>query len=98
MSNMKFLKEIDGWQTDSETKLLIKHASQITKDRIILEIGSWKGKSTLCLLHGAQKHGAKVVAVDTFRGSEEHGDVDTYAEFTVNINKYAEYIGYPANY
>lgn len=83
--------EIDGWQADAEADLLIEYASKAPRNGTIVEIGSWKGKSTLCLLKGAKRSKVRVVAIDTFRGSEEHGDVDTYSEFNNNINKYTEY-------
>ncbi|MBI4843557.1 MAG: class I SAM-dependent methyltransferase [Nitrospirae bacterium] len=90
-STIKELRHIDGWLTERELKLLLSYSSKVKKGKVILEIGSWKGRSTLCLLEGAKKNHAKVVAVDTFKGSAEHGDVDTYDEFIANINRHADY-------
>jgi predicted O-methyltransferase YrrM len=51
-----------------------------------IEIGSWKGKSTVCLALGIKENGSgKVYAIDHHRGSKEHGTVNTYEEFKKNI-------------
>ena len=56
---------------------------------VILEIGSWKGKSTVCLAKGSKKgKNTKVIAVDHHIGSEEHQKPEgvwTFDEFKQNI-------------
>lgn len=47
-----------------------------------VEIGSWKGRSTAVLA----QTGFPGYAIDTFTGSSEHGDVDTYSEFMAHID------------
>jgi predicted O-methyltransferase YrrM len=83
--------EIGGWLTPDEGDLLEKLAKDNTGGAII-EIGSYKGKSTVRLGKGS-KAGKResVFAVDTFQGSPEHKvdgeDIDTYEEFIANVKK-----------
>lgn len=55
----------------------------------IVEIGSWKGKSTVALARGAAKvHDAKVYAIDPHKPLPAEGYTeDTEAEFMANIKK-----------
>jgi predicted O-methyltransferase YrrM len=63
----------------------------VPKGQAIVEIGSWKGKSTLWLAKGAEVgHKNKVFAIDPHRGSRSHvseGEEDTYPIFLVNLAK-----------
>jgi MMP 1-O-methyltransferase len=43
------LKDIPGWLTDEEGEALYELARSCRGDGVIVEIGSWKGKSTVCL-------------------------------------------------
>ena len=82
------VESIDGWLTKPEANLLYKFAKKCSGKGTIVEIGSWKGKSTVCLSEGLRDGaGGKVHAVDPFTGSSEHGDVDTYNEFLSNIKR-----------
>jgi predicted O-methyltransferase YrrM len=79
------LKNVDGFIMDEEAVLLYKLANKAKKP--IIEIGSWKGKSTICLAKGSQDgYQPKVYAIDPFTGSSEHGRVWTYPEFEKNIS------------
>jgi len=40
-------REIDSWLSDSEGKLLNKLAKEVPSGQAIVELGSWKGKSTV---------------------------------------------------
>lgn len=83
--------EIDGWLSDAESELLYKLAKNVSKGQAIVEIGSWKGKSTVWLAKGAEA-GQKneVYAIDPHRGSRAHlseGEEDTYPVFLANLSK-----------
>jgi MMP 1-O-methyltransferase len=85
----RLTQNIDGWLHDEEGKLLFNAARQCSGKGVIVEIGSWKGKSTSWLGHGS-KAGAKtrIYAVDPHIGSQEHqvgGGVWTFEEFKRNI-------------
>ena len=86
--DLSIISDIEGWLSSKEAKLLYRLASQTTGRGEIVEIGSWKGKSTTCLSLGSRKAaGTNVTAIDPHTGSSEHGDVDTYAEFLSNIER-----------
>ena len=82
---------IQGWLTPTEQESLYQ-TSKKYKDSEILEVGSWKGRSTHALLTG----GAKITAVDTFQGSDDLGDLtnslakkeDIYATFMKNVGEF----------
>lgn len=84
--------KIGGWLTETEGKFFYKIAKNISKESLIIEIGSWKGRSTICLGQGAKDgSGATIYAIDPHTGSSEqrkcYGKVDTYQEFLDNIRK-----------
>lgn len=86
----KDVSHIGGWLTRNEGKFLYENAKSLAKNNVIIEIGSWKGRSTICLAMGVRDgNGAIIYAIDPHKGSSEHhrlfGKVDTYREFIRNI-------------
>lgn len=84
------IAKVEGWLTEAEGIFLYETAKKVRPGNAILEIGSWKGKSTICLGKGTQQgNEVQVYAVDPHIGSSEHqkmfGKVDTYQEFLQNI-------------
>ena len=81
---------IEGWLSKKEGEFLYEVARKVKKEQAIVEIGSWKGRSTVCLGLGAKDgEGALVYAIDPHTGSFEHrqlGAVDTYNEFIHNVD------------
>jgi predicted O-methyltransferase YrrM len=80
---------IEGWLHDEEGELLYRLARECKGRGAIVEIGSWKGKSTVWLASGS-KAGANcpVIAVDPHIGSPEHqagGKVWTFDQFRKNV-------------
>ena len=81
---------IQGWMTDKELQWLYEQASHMDS---IVEIGSWKGRSTHALLSGCK---GIVTAVDHFKGSLaeletthlEAKDSDIHAEFLSNVGSF----------
>ena len=79
---------LSGWMTDKELDLLREFAS---KSKDVVEIGSWKGRSTKVLLESCK---GTVYAVDHWQGSSN--DVthlmalgkDVYNEFIMNVGSY----------
>lgn len=85
----KDIKKIGGWLTKNEAMFLYKTAISLNEYPVV-EIGSWKGKSTICLGLGSKDgNRVKIYAIDPHTGSSEHnrwyGKVDTYDEFITNI-------------
>lgn len=72
--------QIPGWLTEEEAALLFYFASKT--DGQIVELGSYKGRSTTIL--GFAAH-SPITAIDTFKGSPEHGDIDTYEDCVTNL-------------
>lgn len=75
------IKDIPGWLTDEEGEALYEYAKACTGRGVIVEIGSWKGKSTTCLGLGSRA-GANVpiYAVDP------HADY-RFGEFKANMER-----------
>ncbi len=64
--------EIKGFLADDEGEALYRYAMTTAGEGAILEVGSYCGKSTICLGLGARPANGTVYAVDHHRGSEEH--------------------------
>lgn len=69
-------REIEGFLSPYEAVGLYRLASGLGPDSTIVEIGSWKGKSTYCLARGL-RHG-RVVAIDPFDAAGEQGSHEIY--------------------
>lgn len=79
LQRIKGYKKIEGWLTVYEAQSLYQTARKLRKQNsIIVEIGSWKGKSTYCLAKGL-RHGT-VYAIDPFDGSGEPGSFELYQQ------------------
>jgi len=74
------IADIPGWLTDEEGEALFELARQCRGDGVIVEIGSWKGKSTVCLGLGSQAGSATpIYAVDP-HADYRFGDFKTNME------------------
>lgn len=71
-------KNIEGWLTDREAYGLYSISRKVKKNGVIVEIGSWKGKSTFCLAKGLKN--GKVFAIDPFNAEGESGSKEKYEE------------------
>ncbi|MEK7170552.1 MAG: class I SAM-dependent methyltransferase [Patescibacteria group bacterium] len=83
---------IQGWASDPELHALFDMAKTCTGNGVIVEIGSWKGKSTVALGLGSQAgKNVPVYAIDPHTGSPDHlakrhGEaIWTFDEFKKNI-------------
>jgi hypothetical protein len=97
----KEISNIGGWLTEKEGLYLYNLTSKLSENGVVVEIGSWKGRSTICLGKGAKNiPGVKVYAIDPHTGSSEHlrwfGKVNTFPVFQENVkNASLESIVYP---
>jgi hypothetical protein len=87
--SLKYHNNIPGWMTPIELNWLYETAQQMED---VVEIGSWKGRSTHALLSGCK---GPVYAIDHFQGSvgedEAHKEAkerDIYQEFMQNVGKF----------
>ena len=95
------LKSVKGFLSIDEGNTLFKASQTASSLGPILEIGSYCGKSTICLALGCRKNNSVVFTIDHHRGSEEHqmgesfhdpdlvnrqtGVLDSFTEFRKNI-------------
>jgi MMP 1-O-methyltransferase len=95
-SEIKHIKEataqIGGWLTDAEGEFLYNAARNCQGKGTIVEIGSWKGKSTIWLAKGS-KRGCRssIYCIDPHTGSAEHRkkgeELNTLEEFRHNLKE-----------
>lgn len=86
----KAIDPIQGWLTIYEGTVLYNLA-QTVEEFPIVEIGSWKGRSSACLgLGSIRGHGVFIYCVDPFNGGDERVG-DTYAGFSVVNGTYSEW-------
>jgi MMP 1-O-methyltransferase len=77
--------DVEGWLSDRQGRALFDAAARATGGGVIVEIGSWKGRSTTWLASGARLAGQRVYAIDPHRGSREDPAVETLNEFLDNL-------------
>jgi predicted O-methyltransferase YrrM len=80
--------KIDGWLSDAEGEFLYNAAKNCKSNGVIVEIGSWKGKSTIWLAKGSKAgNSVKIYAIDPHTGTSQkrHGEVETLTEFKENV-------------
>jgi len=84
---------VDGWLSRREGELLYELARKCRRsDGVIVEVGSWKGKSTIWLGSGSMAgERVPVYAVDPHMGfpdvPESYGHINTFDEFKANIER-----------
>lgn len=71
---------IDGWLTVDEAITLFELAKNLPDDAPrAVEIGSWQGKSTVCIAQGLRdKPGAQLTCIDPFDASGDDESKDAY--------------------
>lgn len=82
---------VQGWLTKKEAYLLFQVARICTPGSSIVEIGSYKGRSTTALASGVQE-GVTIFAIDPHTGDKtevEDGQlINTFPEFLNNVREY----------
>ncbi|HNV11833.1 MAG TPA: class I SAM-dependent methyltransferase [Propionibacteriaceae bacterium] len=86
--------DIEGWLTGAQANVLRGIVAELPGAPVIVELGSWKGRSTVVLGLAAQARGGRVYAVDNWQGSvgerhSAHREAQTgavYDQFLRNIN------------
>ncbi len=72
--------KVDGWLSRAEGETL----RMMAYGKHVLEIGSWKGRSTVCMAQVART----LVAVDHFKGDMGTGLACTFDEYTRNLERF----------
>ena len=62
---------VDGWLNETQGEALFDAAARCSGRGAIVEIGSWKGRSTIWLAYSARVAGQRVFAVDPHVNSRE---------------------------
>lgn len=78
---------LEGWLSDAQGRALYRAAAATRRLGAIVEIGSWKGRSTVWLAHGARAAGHRVHAVDPHAGSREDPDARTLDAFLATVSR-----------
>jgi MMP 1-O-methyltransferase len=68
---------IQGWLSEKEAYGLYNIATKLSINAKIVEIGSWKGKSTYCLAKGLKS--GVIYAIDPFNADGEVGSSEEYS-------------------
>jgi predicted O-methyltransferase YrrM len=75
------IARVPGWLTDEEGEALYELARRCTGRGVIVEIGSWKGKSTICLGVGSRAgNSVRIFAIDP------HADY-RFGDFKANVER-----------
>jgi predicted O-methyltransferase YrrM len=88
---------IKGFLADDEAAALFRYAAETAPHGPLLEIGSYCGKSTICLGLASRTHNSVVYALDHHRGSEEHQpgemfhDPDLFDANTEGVDSFREF-------
>ncbi len=76
VNNLQNYLNIDGWLTSSEAQGLFEVAGLLDKESTVVEIGSWKGKSTWCIAQGLKS--GTINCIDPFNADGEAGSKEIY--------------------
>jgi predicted O-methyltransferase YrrM len=78
---------IEGWLYPSEGKWLFDAARSLPKDSTIVEIGSFKGRSTCCLAFGSREGNKRIFAIDSFDGGPGLPRAHSFPDFSQNLQR-----------
>jgi len=92
--NLRWIdKHIKGHLYFSEIKILYKIIKKLPDYSVIVEIGSYLGRSTCVIAEAIKKKNIKFYTIDTFENQDmSEGLRDTYREFCNNILPYKDKI------
>ncbi|NBX92240.1 MAG: class I SAM-dependent methyltransferase [Proteobacteria bacterium] len=93
------LSKVEGWFSPKQCgELFLQIISNVKSGSNIVEIGSWKGRSSIFASHAASICQSQLYCVDTWRGNEGEGinhstvlqaaKQDIFKEFERNIERY----------
>ncbi len=70
---------VDGWLTVDEAITLYECSKSLQDGAVAVEIGSWQGKSSICIARGLEgKTDARLICIDPFDAS---GDAESLADY-----------------
>lgn len=86
----KRINRIEGWLWPEQEKWLFEAARTLAEGALIVEIGSFKGRSTCCLGYGILGTNKRVVAIDVFSWNDTNRGTHRtryYDEFLRNVRR-----------
>lgn len=88
------IQPIEGWLMEGQEKWLFKRARALPNSANIVEIGSYKGRSTCCLGFGCRGTEKRVFAIDRFDGGPDLPRYNSYEDFCTHVKRcgLSEYI------
>lgn len=80
---MQGFRQVDGFLSDREAIFLYDMAKAInTPSPVVVEIGSWVGRSSVAISHGlANKSNAKLYCIDPFNAAGDAFSASTYNQY-----------------
>lgn len=94
-----FLDKVEGWLSTSQGELLFNLLKNLKLEGDVIEIGSFKGKSTICLGHAlkaSEFNNGKVFAIDPHTGGIAY--VEKHPEAIENLNSLSDFLLNIVNY
>ena len=84
---------IDGWMTPEELEWLANTASKLPGNSLVVEVGSWLGRSTSAIWKGSRGN-IRLVCVDTWKGQPDlqetdhklASEIDLQQQFLINMD------------
>lgn len=89
--SIKDYSTVQGWLTPGEAFCLYHYATKLSKNAVIVEIGSWKGRSTYCLAKGLKS--GKVFAIDPFVIAGDIESQKSYSTAKGNESILSQFLG-----
>lgn len=85
-----FPNDVKGWLSSVEGELLFKLAQKEPRLGVIVELGSYHGRSAICLAQGSKKvKGGKIFTIDNFKGDRSLGPQKNFYQILFNnIGRY----------
>jgi MMP 1-O-methyltransferase len=81
------IDSVEGWLLPSEGAWLFQVARSLPKDGNIVEIGSFKGRSTCCLALACRGTARRVFGIDTFDGGPDLPKLNSLPDFRRNLER-----------
>jgi predicted O-methyltransferase YrrM len=81
------IDSVEGWLLEREANWLFSAARALANGTNIVEIGSFKGRSTCCLAAGCRGSQKRVFAIDAFDGGVDLPNVNTLPDFSQNLER-----------
>ena len=88
-NKLEHYQTIEGWLTPIEANGLHEISSMLPKESVVLEIGSWKGKSTWCIAQGLKK--GTIHCIDPFNAAGEEGSKEIYEKTKGNSSLFEQF-------